>query len=106
MKLYRLHPKSSAQRTPAPEDLADTTPTTADAQPAGQPDTLGTADFAGMLHGPKGDKSFRFFMAPHWRFFLFGVGASGMLLLFADRLALVLAALKQVLAHTGLPIGP
>jgi len=104
MNLYRLHPKSSTHRAPAPQDLPDAAPASpADAQPAEQADPLGNAEFAGLMKTPKGSYGFRLFMAAHWRYFLFGIGAGGMLLLFADRFALVLSALSQILRPSGFP---
>jgi len=104
MKLYRLHPKSSEHSTSAPQELAGPTTARHDAQTTEQPDPLGHADFGGVVHSPTGTRRFQFFMATHWRLFFFGIGASGMLLLFADRFALVLSALSQILRPTGLPI--
>jgi len=103
MKLYRLHPKSSA-RVPGLQEQPDPAPAgPADAQTTEQPEALGNADFGGVVTSPKGTWRGHLYMAKHWRLFFFGIGAAGMLVLLADRLLLVLSALNQVLIRTGVP---
>lgn len=104
MNLYRLPTKRSA-RISTPDSTDDPPPatTTRDAQREEPPHELDSADFGGVVTSPKGTWRGHLYMAKHWRLFFFGIGAGGMLLLFADRLALVLSAISQILRPTGVP---